>query len=163
MNEIFRNLEYTDDYGFEGQVSFKIFGLRSSVRLHICTDDDTIAASQDASFTELVNNLDVIEERIANAVLEYYNSSEKDSYGPDDENQMKLWWPDINTAAEMKQHLSCDFITVFYTDTDAPDERIQIGIGFNRDWGGEDLEDNGVAVIIQDGFVKEVGFKDIAI
>ena len=33
---------------------------------------------------------------------------------------------------------------------------------FNRDWGGEDLDDNGVAVLIEDGEVSEVGYKDIA-
>ena len=33
---------------------------------------------------------------------------------------------------------------------------------FNRDWGGEDTEDNGVAVLIEDGEVTEVGYKDIA-
>lgn len=33
---------------------------------------------------------------------------------------------------------------------------------FDRDWGGEDLEDNGVAVLIEGGEVTEVGYKDIA-
>ena len=33
---------------------------------------------------------------------------------------------------------------------------------FNRYWGGEDTEDNGVAVLIEDGEVTEVGYKDIA-
>ena len=33
---------------------------------------------------------------------------------------------------------------------------------FNRDWGGEDMDDNGVAVLIEDGEVTEVGYKDIA-
>ena len=33
---------------------------------------------------------------------------------------------------------------------------------FNRDWGGDDTEDNGVAVLIEDGEVTEVGYKDIA-
>lgn len=33
---------------------------------------------------------------------------------------------------------------------------------FNRDWGGEDTEDNGVAVLIEDGEVIGVGYKDIA-
>lgn len=33
---------------------------------------------------------------------------------------------------------------------------------FNRNWGGEDTEDNGVAVLTEDGEVTEVGYKDIA-
>ena len=33
---------------------------------------------------------------------------------------------------------------------------------FNRNWGGEDTEDNGVAVLIEDGEVTGVGYKDIA-
>ena len=33
---------------------------------------------------------------------------------------------------------------------------------FNRDWGGEDLDDNGVAVLIENGEVTEVGYKYIA-
>lgn len=33
---------------------------------------------------------------------------------------------------------------------------------FNRDWGGEDYDDNGVAVSIVNECVDEVGYKDIA-
>ena len=33
---------------------------------------------------------------------------------------------------------------------------------FNRDWGGKDMDDNGVAVLVADGEVIEVGHKDIA-
>ena len=33
---------------------------------------------------------------------------------------------------------------------------------FDRDWGGEDSDDNGVAVFIENGEVSEVGYKDIA-
>ena len=33
---------------------------------------------------------------------------------------------------------------------------------FDRDWGGEDYDDNGVAVFIEDGEVAEVAYKDIA-
>lgn len=33
---------------------------------------------------------------------------------------------------------------------------------FDRDWGGEDLDDNGVAVSIVDDTIDEVGYKDIA-
>ena len=37
-----------------------------------------------------------------------------------------------------------------------------IYILFDRDWGGKDLEDKGVAVLIEDGEVSEVGYKYIA-
>lgn len=33
---------------------------------------------------------------------------------------------------------------------------------FNRDWGGEDYDDNGVAVSVVNECVNEVGYKDIA-
>ncbi|MBN1983559.1 MAG: hypothetical protein JW795_18630 [Chitinivibrionales bacterium] len=32
---------------------------------------------------------------------------------------------------------------------------------FDRDWGGDDLDDNGVAVRIVDEKVSKVGYKDI--
>ena len=163
MNDAFSNLEYTDDYGYEGDFSLRIFGQEQTVCLHICTDDDSISASQDASFTHFLHNIGVIEDRIVEAILEYYNGSEKNAYGPDDPQEMALWWPDIDTADQMKQHLTCDMITVFSPRTDEPDEKIQLGISFSRDWGGEDLDDNGVAVVIRDGMVEKVGYKDIAI
>ncbi|MCR5105247.1 MAG: hypothetical protein K6B68_12495 [Eubacterium sp.] len=34
---------------------------------------------------------------------------------------------------------------------------------FNCDWSGDDTDDNGVAVLIEDGEVTEVGYKDIAL
>ena len=42
------------------------------------------------------------------------------------------------------------------------EQEIDVHIDIDVDEGGEDLEDNGVAVLIEDGEVSEVGYKYIA-
>ena len=73
-----------------------------------------------------------------------------------------FWWPDIKTIDELKDYLHIDTIII-------PEDFIMENMGgrgvyvlFNRDWGGEDYDDNGVAVSIVNECVDEVGYKDIA-
>ena len=35
---------------------------------------------------------DEVQQKIAAAILEYYNEEEKGAYGPDDETEFESWW-----------------------------------------------------------------------
>ncbi len=87
---------------------------------------------------------------------------EKGAYGPEDEEEFNIWWPDIDTEEEMMKNIHLDSIIVEseYVMEDMGENPIYVL--FNRDWGGEDLEGNGVAVLVANGEVAEVGYKDIA-
>ena len=80
-----------------------------------------------------------------------------------DEEESSKWWPDIDSEEEMMEYLHLDSIIVEseYVMEDLGENPIYVL--FNRDWGGEDLEGNGVAVLVADGEVAEVGYKDIAL
>lgn len=109
--------EVTLDWG--GYVARKeiiFFGKSLTIDVHIKVDEDeTIKPIQCDAYKAFMQNWEEIQHKIANAILKYYNESEKEAY-----------------------------------------------ILFNRDWGGKDLEDNGVAVLIEDEDVSRVGYKDIA-
>lgn len=109
-----------------------------------------------------MQNWEEMQHKIASAILQYYNEQEKGAYGPDDEDEFAEWWPDISCEDELvrKIHLDCIVIQEEYLMESNGENPIYVL--FNRDWGGEDLDDNGVAVLIEDGEVSEVGYKDIA-
>lgn len=87
---------------------------------------------------------------------------EKGAYGPDDPDEFAKWWPDIDNEEELakKIHLDAIIVPADYIMEDKGENPVYVL--FDRDWGGEDLEDNGVAVFIEDGEISEVGYKYIA-
>ena len=91
-----------------------------------------------------------------------YNEEEREAYGPEDESKFKSWWPDIDTEEELVKKIHLDSIVIESEYVMESRGENPVYVLFNRDWGGEDAEDNGVAVLIEDGEVTEVGYKDIA-
>ena len=86
----------------------------------------------------------------------------KGAYGPDDPDEFKEWWPDIDSEEELAKKIHMDSIIVPSDYIMEIKGKNPVYVFFNRDWGGEDLEDNGIAVLIEDGEVSEVGYKYIA-
>ena len=43
------------------------------------------------------------ERKLIEALIGYYNNEERFSYGPDDEKEMSLWWPEIETKDALLQ------------------------------------------------------------
>lgn len=163
LDKTFGEIEYDEDYAYIGK-KILIFGEEEqSVKVIIlCDAEEEISQFQRDAFEALIQEWDEIQHKIADAILEYYNNQEKGAYGPDDETEYESWWPDIDTEEEMMKKIHLDSILIeseYVMDSKGENP---VYILFNRDWGGEDTEDNGVAVLIEDGEVTEVGYKDIA-
>ena len=73
---------------------------------------------------------------------------------------MKAWWPDINSREDMISKIHIDKIVI--QESHLHHNERCIYVLFNRDWGGPDMDDNGVAVEIINEKVNNVGYKDIA-
>ena len=128
--------------------------------MHINADEvEEIMQGQRDAYEALMRNWEEIQHKIAAAILQYYNEEEKGAYGPDDPEEFNEWWPEIDSEDELVKNIHLDSIIIWAEYNG----KYPIYVLFDRDWGGEDLEDNGVAVLIEDGEVSEVGYKDIAL
>lgn len=151
------------DYDYVAKKNIIWAGNNQEVEIRIAVDEDEkISQVQRDSFEALMQNWDEMQCKIATAILRYYNEEEKGAYGPDDEDEYAEWWPDINNEDELVEKLHLDSIVIQEEYLMESNGENPIYVLFNRDWGGEDLDDNGVAVLIEDGEVSEVGYKDIA-
>lgn len=164
LDKTFGEIEYDEDYVYTGKKILILGEEEQSVKVIImCDAEEEISQFQRDAFEALIEEWDEIQHKIADAILEYYNNQEKGAYGPDDETEYESWWPDIDTEEEMMKKIHLDSIVIeseYVMDSKGENP---VYILFNRDWGGEDTEDNGVAVLIEDGEVTEVGYKDIAL
>ncbi len=161
FDEIFGEVILDYDYVAKKDITF--WGNTQEIEIRIAVDEDEkISQVQRDSFEALMQNWDEMQHKIAAAVLRYYNEEEKGAYGPDDEDEFAQWWPDIGSEAELACKIHLDSIVIQEEYLMQSNGENPIYVLFNRDWGGEDSEDNGVAVLIEDGEVSEVGYKDIA-
>ena len=78
---------------------------------------------------------DELQYKIAAAILQYYNDEEKGSYGPEDEDEFKEWWPDINSEEEMMENIHLDSIIIESEYVMESKGENPVYILFNRDWG----------------------------
>jgi hypothetical protein len=162
-DEVFGEIEYDEELGYIGHTTLTLGGIEQSVEVQIgCDDDEEISKIQCDAFQALIEGWDEMQHKIAAAILEYYNEEEKGAYGPEDEDEFESWWPNIDTEEELVKRLHLDSIVIESEFVMESHGENPVYILFNRDWGGEDTEDNGVAVLIEDGEVTEVGYKDIA-
>ncbi|MEE1124693.1 MAG: hypothetical protein U0L18_01975 [Acutalibacteraceae bacterium] len=152
------------DYDFVAKKEITFLGSTQEIEVLIGVEEDNeeITQGQRDSFEALMNNWDEMQHKIATAILQYYNNEEKGAYGPDDEEEFAEWWPDINTEDELAEKIHLNSIVVRLEYIVENNGQNPIYVLFDRDWGGEDLDDNGVAVFIENGEVSEVGYKDIA-
>ena len=163
-DETFGEVEYCEDYGYIAHKDIVFGGNKLSVEITIMCDEEEegIEQFQRDAFEALLEDWDEMQHKIAKAILDYYNDEEKESYGPEDEEEFKKWWPDIDTEEEMMKILHLDSIIIGIEYVMESMGENPVYILFDRDWGGDDTDDNGVAVLVADGEVAEVGYKDIA-
>ena len=162
-DEVFGEIEYDEELGYIGHITLTFGGVEQPVEVLIgCDDDEEISQFQRDAFEALMEGWDEVQQKIAAAILEYYNEEEKGAYGPEDESKFESWWPDIDTEEELVKKIHLDSIVIESEYVMESKSENPLYILFNRDWGGDDTEDNGVAVLIEDGEVTEVGYKDIA-
>ena len=160
-DEIFGELIWDYDYVAKKEITF--WGNSQEVEIRIAVEEDNeIKQVQRDTYEALMVNWEEMQHKIASAILQYYNEEEKGAYGPDDEDEFAEWWPDIGSEDELVERIHLDSIVIREEYLMELKGENSIYILFNRDWGGEDLDDNGVAVLIEDGEVTEVGYKDIA-
>jgi len=161
QDEIFGELEYENNYGYYGMVKLNFFGEEQEVKIFIESyNSREIGERQYETYKLFMKNIKQIEDDIISNLLKYYNAEEKYAYGPDDEEENKKWWPEINTKEDMIKNIHFDEIRI-NDEVILKNERC-IYVLFNRDWGGPDTDDNGVAVEIKNEKVTSVGYKDIA-
>lgn len=161
FDEIFG--EVTFDYGYVAKKEITFLGNTQEVEVRIgAEEDEEITQVQRDAYEALMQNWEEMQHKIAAAILQYYNEEEKESYGPDDEEESAEWWPDIDSEEELAKKIHFDTIIVPADYIMEIKGENPVYVLFDRDWGGEDLEDNGVAVLIEDGEVSEVDYKYIA-
>lgn len=162
-DETFGELEYEEDYGYTGHQTILFGGKEQTADvLIICDEEEEISQFQRDVFAALMQGWDVIQHKITAAILQYYNNEEKGSYGPEDEEEFRKWWPDIDSEEELVKFIRPESIVIQPEYVMESKGKNPVYVLFNRDWGGEDTDDNGVAVFIEDGKVTETGYKDIA-
>jgi len=160
FDEVFGKVTFECGYGYLARKEISFFGDTREIEICInAEEDEEITQGQRDAYTALTSDLEEIQSKIARAILEYYNGEEKGAYGPDDPDEFAEWWPDIESEEEMAENLHLDTI-IIWSEFHGKNP---VYVLFDRDWGGEDLEDNGVSVGIVDGEVMEVGYKDIAL
>lgn len=161
FDEVFGEVVF--DYGYVAKKEITFFGNTQEVEIHIGGEEgEEIAQAQRDAYEALMKNWEEMQHKVAAAILEYYNEDEKGAYGPDDEDEFAEWWPDIDSEDELVEKLHLDTIIIQEEYLMEMNGENPVYILFDRDWGGEDLDDNGVAVLIEDGEVSEVGYKDMA-
>ena len=161
FDEVFGEVIY--DYGYTANKKIDFFGESVEIEVLINTDEEgEIQCVQRDAYNALMENWEEMQEKIVAAILQYYNEEEKGAYGPDDEDEFDEWWPEIDDEEEMAKKLHLETIVVPADYIMEYKGENPIYILFSRDWGGEDGDENGVAVLIEDGEVSEVGYKDIA-
>ena len=161
-DSIFGQLDYEEGIGWNEPCSVRFGDREHDVLLIIRADDDQteITECQKQSFLSFTEKWTSIEPVLVNALIHYYNQEEKYSYGPENEEDAALWWPDINTYQELVNAVAPETIVI------PPDCMMNGGrkifLLFGRTWGGEDLDDNGVGVCFINEHISEIGYKDIA-
>lgn len=161
FDEVFGEVVF--DYGYVAKKEITFFGNTQEVEIHIGGEEGVeIAQAQRDAYEALMQNWEEMQHKVATAILEYYNEDEKGAYGPDEEDEFAEWWPDIDSEDELVEKLHLDTIIIQEEYLMEMNGENPVYILFDRDWGGEDLDDNGVAVLIEDGEVSEVGYKDMA-
>ena len=157
-DNVFGSLQW-DDNNFIGKVKINIFNSNNLVNIFINTKEKKIDDIQYKTFELFKKNLEFIQNDILDKLIKYYNNI-KFSYGPEDDDEMKAWWSDINSREDMISKIHIDKIVIQESHLHRNERCIYVL--FNRDWGGPDMDDNGVAVEIINEKVNNVGYKDIA-
>lgn len=157
--------ELTFDYGYVAKKDLTFLGKTQEVEIHIKVNEgEMISPIQLRAFEALMTGWNEMQHKIAKAILQYYNEEEKGSYGPDEEDEEEYteWWPDIDSEEVLAEKIHLDAIRIKREHLMKMKGENPIYVLFDCDWGGEDYDDNGVAVFIEDGEVSRVSYKDIA-
>ena len=155
--------QFEEGIGWNGIVTILFGGRQYGTPLLIQVDEDEgtdVTDAQRKALACFMEKWDTIEPLLLDALIQYYNNEEKYSYGPEDEEEASLWWPDISTYEELVNAVTPE--TVVIPPETLMDGDRKVYLLFDRTWGGEDLDDNGIGVCLINERISEIGYKDIA-
>jgi hypothetical protein len=162
-DETFGHINYEEGVGWTGEFPLEFGGTWHNLLLLAQVDEDEgtdITEAQRQALQCFDDKWDSVEPLLVDALIQYYNNEEKYSYGPENEEEAALWWPDINTHEELYNAVTPATVVI------PPDYLMESGrrvyLLLDRTWGGEDLDDNGVGVCFINEQIAEIGYKDIA-
>lgn len=141
-----------------------LLGKKADVEVCILTEGE-IEDIQYQTYEKFMAGYPEIQTRMAEKILVYYNEEEKFSYGPDAPEELNEWWPEISTVDELAEKIHLESIIIpeaFIMNIPRNEGKRCVYVLFSRDWGGDDFDDNGVAVKLLNEEVVEVGYKDMA-
>ena len=160
-NTVFGELRKEEDYGWWGKLTLDFGGNLCTVDLLIHEGKETeITERQEEAFTCFMEAWPKLQEPLMEALIEYYYESEYYAYGPEDEEELAEWWPEIKTKEALLQAVTLETIVVPW-DFSMNKGRC-IYLLFSRTWGGEDLDDNGIGVCYINEQIDEIAYKDMA-
>lgn len=126
------------------------------------SEESEITKKQQEAFGHFVEKWPEVQSKLIDALIKYYNEEERFAWGPEDEEELAQWWPEIETQDALLQAVELETIVV-------PEDFIMdsmngryIYLLFSRAWGGEDWDDNGIGVAFLNEEIDEIAYKDIA-
>lgn len=132
------------------------------VLINLSIGQTEIAQIQRETFQCFMDKWPALQSELIEALIRYYNEEERFAYGPEDEEELAEWWPEIETKEALLQAVTIESIVI-------PREPIMdikggrcVYLLFSRSWGGEDWDDNGIGVCILNEEIDEIAYKDIA-
>lgn len=160
-DDVFGELTY--EYGWSGSTELHFGGKPCTVELWVCGQEgEPITEAQKQAYLRFLEKWPELEPLMLDELIRYYNEEERFSYGPDPKEEPEeyaAWWPEIETPEAMRQAVTPDRIVV---DDYMQKKGRLIYLLFDRVWGGEDWDDNGVAVAFLNEEIEEISYKDIA-
>lgn len=160
-DQVFGELRYEGDYGWWGKQTLEFGGNLHTVDILIHDDGEkVISPKQKKTYECFLKKWSVLQEDLIEALIRYYNEKERFSCGSDDEMEAAEWWPEIKTKEALLQAVALETIVIAW-DFMLEDNRC-LYLLFSRTWGGEDLDDNGIGVCVQNEEIVEIAYKDIA-
>ncbi|MGM9946324.1 MAG: DUF6985 domain-containing protein [Lysinibacillus sp.] len=158
IDQLFGELQQEDDCGWWGKRTIDFSGKQCSVDILIHGEE--ITQRQEIAFACFMEKWTTLQEYLIGALIKYYNEEERFCYGPEDEDEMKEWWPEIETKEALLQAITLETIVVAWDF--AQEDKRSIYLLFSRTWGGADDDDNGIGVHYVNEEIDEIGYKDMA-
>ncbi|MCI8527834.1 MAG: hypothetical protein HFH82_01555 [Lachnospiraceae bacterium] len=159
---VFGELE-SDGHYWRGKQMIDFGGTLYTVGLSIEKENDNeITKEQQEAFSHFLDKWPELQTKLIEGLIQYYNEEERFAWGPDDEEELAQWWPEIETKDALLQAVTLETIIV-------PRDSIMnikggryIYLLFSREWGGEDWDDNGIGVGFLNEEIDKIAYKDIA-
>lgn len=169
FDPIFGELQYDDSCScWCGNLTMDFFGTETSLKLMIQTSYEQVEEvreSQYAAYQRFMEQWPALQKPMAEAIIQYYYRDEYRSYGPDDEEEMKEWWPEIQTVDDLLKQIALETLLIppDYIMQRAYDGKRVLYLLFTHKWGKDmEYDNNGIGVAFHNEELYEIGFQDIA-